>query len=45
MVGWLGEGRLHSREHVVEGIVTFPELLLMLYDGENMGKLVLRVGT
>ncbi|MBV9715178.1 MAG: NADP-dependent oxidoreductase [Solirubrobacterales bacterium] len=42
---WLGEGRLRSREHVVDGIETFPESLLMLYNGENMGKLVLRVGT
>jgi len=45
IAGWLGEGRLHSREHVVDGIETFPESLLMLYNGENMGKLVLRVGT
>ena len=45
IAGWLGEGRLHSRERVVDGIETFPESLLMLYNGENMGKLVLRVGT
>lgn len=45
IAGWPGEGRLHSREHVVDGIETFPESLLMLYKEENMGKLVLRVGT
>lgn len=44
-VGWLGEGWLYSREHVVDGIEAFPESLLMLYNGQNMGKLVLRVVT
>jgi NADPH-dependent curcumin reductase CurA len=41
--GWMAEGKLKSREQVVEGIETFPEALLMLFRGENMGKLVLRV--
>lgn len=44
-MGWLGEGWLYSREHVVDGIEAFPESLLMLYNGQNMGKLVLRVVT
>jgi NADPH-dependent curcumin reductase len=41
---WMGEGRFTSREDVVEGIDTFPETLLKLFDGENFGKLVLKVG-
>lgn len=41
--GWLREGRLISKEHVVEGIDTFPETLMMLFKGENLGKLVLKV--
>jgi hypothetical protein len=40
---WLAEGRLQSREHVVKGIETFPETLLMLFDGRNEGKLVIEV--
>jgi NADPH-dependent curcumin reductase CurA len=28
----------------VDGLETFPESLLMLYRGENTGKLMLRVG-
>lgn len=40
---WLAEGRLQSREHVVKGIETFPETLLMLFDGRNQGKLVIEV--
>jgi NADPH-dependent curcumin reductase CurA len=41
MSRWLAEGRLKSREHIVEGIETFPETLLMLFDGRNQGKLVI----
>jgi NADPH-dependent curcumin reductase CurA len=42
LAGWLRDGRLISREHVVPGSVTdFPEVLLMLFTGENTGKLIL----
>jgi NADPH-dependent curcumin reductase CurA len=40
---WLAEGKLQSREHIVKGIETFPETLLMLFDGRNQGKLVIEV--
>jgi NADPH-dependent curcumin reductase CurA len=43
MAQWLGEGRLVSHEHIVKGIETFPETLLMLFDGRNQGKLVIEV--
>jgi NADPH-dependent curcumin reductase CurA len=43
MGGWMAEGKLKSREDVVEGIDTFPETLLKLFKGENTGKLVLKV--
>jgi NADPH-dependent curcumin reductase CurA len=43
MAGWMAAGKLKSREHVVEGLQTFPETLLMLFRGENLGKLVLKV--
>ena len=44
MAGWLEEGRLKTREDVVEGgIDAFPETLLKLFTGENFGKLVLKV--
>jgi NADPH-dependent curcumin reductase CurA len=39
---WLRSGELRSREDVVRGDVDqFPEVLLRLFRGENMGKLVL----
>ena len=40
---WLNEGRLKSREDIVEGIETFPEALLKLFSGENFGKLMIKV--
>ena len=46
IAGWMRDGRLISREDVVDGGVSaFPDALLKLFAGENVGKLVLRVGT
>lgn len=45
MAGWLAEGKLVSREHVLTGSVRdFPAALRALFAGENTGKLVLKVG-
>ena len=43
MAGWLAKGQLKSKEHIVEGLETFPESLMKLFNGENLGKLVLKV--
>ncbi|WP_080667888.1 NADP-dependent oxidoreductase [Pseudomonas parafulva] len=43
MAGWLASGQVKSKEDVVEGLETFPETLLKLFNGENFGKLVLKV--
>ena len=43
MAGWMAEGKLKSREHIVEGLDTFPDTLLKLFKGENIGKLVIKV--
>jgi NADPH-dependent curcumin reductase CurA len=43
MAGWIADGKLVAKEHIVAGIEHFPETLLMLFSGENMGKLVLKV--
>ncbi|MGC8527308.1 NADP-dependent oxidoreductase [Acidiphilium sp.] len=43
MAGWLKEGKLKSREDIVDGLDNFPETLLKLFTGENFGKLVLKV--
>jgi NADPH-dependent curcumin reductase CurA len=45
IAAWMQEGRLISREDIVDGGVdAFPTALLKLFAGENIGKLVLRVG-
>lgn len=43
MAGYLKEGKMKSKEDVVEGLENFPETLLKLFNGENFGKLVLQV--
>ena len=40
---WLREGSFKHREHVVEGFEKFPDTLLMLFEGKNFGKLVLKI--
>ncbi len=43
MAGWIKAGKLKSREDIVEGFETFPDTLLKLFRGENMGKLMIKV--
>jgi NADPH-dependent curcumin reductase CurA len=45
MAEWIKEGKLKTREHIVEGLETFPESLLMLFRGQNNGKLMIRAAT
>jgi NADPH-dependent curcumin reductase CurA len=41
--GWIAEGRLRVLETVVEGFEQLPSAINMLFDGANVGKLVVRV--
>ena len=43
LAAWIAQGKLKSREHIVEGLESFPRALLMLFSGENHGKLILKV--
>ncbi len=44
MAGYLKDGRMKSKEDVVEGgVAAFPSALPMLFSGANFGKLVLKV--
>ena len=44
LAGWLRAGELRSREDIVRGgLERFPEVFLMLFRGENTGKLVLQL--
>ncbi|TFW09219.1 NADP-dependent oxidoreductase [Oxalobacteraceae bacterium OM1] len=40
---WMQAGTFQTREDIVKGLDTFPETLLMLFEGKNFGKLVLQV--
>jgi hypothetical protein len=41
---WVREGRLHYRETVVDGIENAPKAFLGLLRGENIGKMLVKVG-
>jgi NADPH-dependent curcumin reductase CurA len=43
LAGYLKDGRMKSKEDIVQGLETFPEALMKLFTGENFGKLVLQV--
>lgn len=43
LAAWMGEGSVKSIEYVVEGFERFPEALRMLFEGKNLGKMVLKV--
>ena len=43
LTDWIGEGKIVSREHVLDGMEQAPGALQMLYRGENQGKLVIKV--
>jgi NADPH-dependent curcumin reductase CurA len=40
---WLAAGKLKDRHTVVEGLDRAPDALAMLFTGENMGKLIVRL--
>jgi NADPH-dependent curcumin reductase CurA len=42
--GWLKDGPLKYREHVVQDLENAPRAFLGLFKGENIGKLIVKVG-
>jgi NADPH-dependent curcumin reductase CurA len=43
LAGWLGEGKLKSAEHIVEGLERAPDALNLLFTGGNTGKVIVKV--
>jgi NADPH-dependent curcumin reductase len=43
MAGWMMAGKLKSKEDIVEGFQTFPDTLLKLFRGENLGTLMIKL--
>jgi NADPH-dependent curcumin reductase CurA len=40
---WIAEGKITSKEHIIEGIENFPMALRMLFEGKNFGKLLVKI--
>ena len=43
MGGWVSEGKVTSRETIREGIESAPDAFLGLFEGENIGKMLVRL--
>lgn len=43
LAGWVRDGRLRYREHILRGFESAPDAIAMLYRGENTGKLLIEV--
>ena len=43
MFGWVADGRVKSREHVVEGLEHSVDALNLLFTGANTGKVIVKV--
>jgi NADPH-dependent curcumin reductase CurA len=43
VAGWLGEGKIKSSEHIVEGLENAPDALNLLFTGGNTGKVIVQV--
>lgn len=43
LAGWVGEGRIRHRAHVVDGLEHAPDALNLLFAGGNTGKVVVRL--
>jgi len=42
MSAWLAEGKIHYREHLVDGLAEAPQAFIGLLEGKNFGKLVIQ---
>jgi NADPH-dependent curcumin reductase CurA len=40
---WLNEGRIHYREHIVDGLENAPKAFIGMLNGENLGKALVRL--
>jgi NADPH-dependent curcumin reductase CurA len=44
LVAWLTEGSIQCPEEILDGIERYPEALQFMFNGGNIGKLLVRVG-
>ncbi|MCY1462912.1 putative NADP-dependent oxidoreductase YfmJ [compost metagenome] len=41
---WIAEGKIKTRETIVEGLENAPDALIGLFSGDNYGKMLVRIG-
>ena len=41
---WISEGRMHWEETIIEGLENAPQAFIGLFKGENMGKMIVKIG-
>ncbi|MDW6022405.1 NADP-dependent oxidoreductase [Mesorhizobium sp. BAC0120] len=44
MSGWIAQGQIKTRDTVVEGLENAPKAFLGLFSGENIGKMLVKIG-
>jgi NADPH-dependent curcumin reductase CurA len=41
---WINEGRMHCEETIFDGIESAPKAFIELFNGGNLGKMLVRIG-
>jgi hypothetical protein len=41
---WIADGQIHWKETIVEGLESAPAALIGLFNGDNLGKMIVKVG-
>ena len=45
MIKWINEGKIKWKETIVEGLESAPNAFIGLFNGENFGKMLVKMGT
>jgi NADPH-dependent curcumin reductase CurA len=45
MINWINEGKIKWKETIVEGLDNAPNAFIGLFNGENFGKMLVKIGT
>ena len=45
MIKWINEGKIKWKETIVEGLENAPNAFIGLFNGENFGKMLVKIGT